>query len=235
MKYAGVFLLMCSLALPAAADVLYDNTVLTNAVTGIGPITTCGPSGCTQSVGISIDDVLIPVARDPGGLPVSLTQVTVGVSGDPGTTPTFSLWDFPVLPDGSPGLPQQLIATKDLTFTNGDVQNLAFGDGSSPIATLQPNTGAVPGYGLLYLGLSASITADWAWANGPDFNLPTAWFYNGFSTTIYLDTSPPNFPPNFSYDLRVEGETLPEPSLLLPLAGLLAVIGWLRFRTARES
>jgi hypothetical protein len=210
---------------------LYSNTTLTNAITGIGPV--------GSSLGIVIDDVLVPVARDPAGLPLDLTQITVGVGGAPTAPPggaiTFSLWTFPVLPDGSPGLPQQSIGTQDQTFVTGPFQNLAFGDGTSTLATVQPNLTAVPGYGLFYIGLSASATAGWSWANGPDFNLPTAYFYNGSTNTIYLDTPAPGFPSNESFYLQIEGTPVPEPSLWPILAGLIAGFCGLRFAVSRVS
>ena len=71
--------LICWLAVPAAADLLYDNTNLTLAVSGIGPLTQCGPGGCIQGIGVQFDDVLVPLARDPSGAPLAIQEVTVGV------------------------------------------------------------------------------------------------------------------------------------------------------------
>jgi hypothetical protein len=216
--------LICWLALPAAAD-LYNNTNLTDASTGIGPLYSCGPGGCIQGVGIPFDDVLVPLTRDPGGAPLDIREVTVGISGIPGDQVSFALWTFPVLPDGSPTLPAQQIATASVMIGLTSFQDVTFGNGSSTLFKVQPNLTADPGYGLFYVGLSASTAADWSWANGPDFNLPTAYFYNGLANQIFLNTSPPGFPSNVSYDMRIEG-AVPEVLSLTLLATLLLIFLW---------
>jgi hypothetical protein len=215
---------LCCLALPASAGLLYNNTNLTDAVTGIGPITTCGPSGCTPGIGITFDDVLVPLARDPGGLPLNIQEVAVGIGGIPGDDVTFALWSFPLLADGSPTVPPQQIATAEVLIGPSGFQNITFGDNSSTLLTVQPNLTANPGYGLFYLGLSASTVADWSWANGPDFNLPTAYFYNAPTNQIFLDTSPPGFPSNLSYAIEIHGTPVPESPSMVTLLALCSVL-----------
>jgi PEP-CTERM motif len=201
--------------------VLYNNTQDTHASTGLGG---------SQQV-ILIDDVLIPLERDPLGLPLAITQINVLVVGSPGSSANFSMWDFPVEASGqnaSPGLPDSLIASTSHTFTN-PFEQVSFGNGTTTLFTVTPNFTAVPGYGLIYLGLMgpSSPTTDWEWANGPDFNLPTAYLYNVTAGQIFLNTSPPGFPPNLSYDMSVVGQAVPEPSsLLLFAAALLGPIGY---------
>jgi hypothetical protein len=233
MKEIRAVLLALALGLPGAADVLYDNTVLAGAITSIGPGQTCSPQGCVQSDHIDFDDVLVPVTRNPASLALAIAEVTVVITGEPfGSTPV-SLWDFPVLANGSPGLPPDPIATTNVTFGASGIQQVAFGDGVSTLFTVQPNFTAIPGYDLFYLGLEGSSQmpgAAWAWANGPDFNLPTAYNYDVLSNTIFLNSSSPGFPPNFSYSLQVEGKptVIPEPRAWILVATIIAGCGMIR-------
>ncbi len=229
-----VAFLFCCLAVPAAADLLYDNTNLTQAVSGIGPLTQCGPGGCMQGISIYFDDVLVPLARDPTGAPLAIQQVTVGVGGPPGLN-SFGLWTIPVLPNGSPALPPQQVAVANVMIGPSGTQNLTFGNGAATIFTVQPDFTADPGYGLFYIGLNSStVGAGWLWANGPDFNLPTAYFYNGPANQLFLNTSPPGFPSNLSFAVQIQGVVVPELSSVALLATLLPILVC-RSMTARSK
>lgn len=219
-------LLVCWLAMPAMADLLYDNTNLTHASSGIGPISQCTPAGCVQGLGVVLDDVLVPMARDPLDLPLEIQQVTVGISGSPGQSTDFTLWTAPVRADGSPNLPLQQVGTTAVTIGPSAFQNVTFGSGSSALFTVQPNFSTEPGFGLFYIGLSSSKTADWSWANGPDFNLPTAYFFDSFAGRIFLDTSSPGFPPNLSFAVEIEGNVVPEPSAVALLGTVITLLCW---------
>lgn len=178
-----------------SANVLYDNTIPSGPASGF-----C--DGC-----VSVDDVLVPVARDPSALPLAITEITVGTLGFGNTA--LSIYSFPVAPDGAPAPNPALIDSMTVDLT-GAVQPVTFGNGSTTLFTVKPNFTAQPGFGLLYIGFSGN--ADWVWANGPDANLPTAYLYHQDTGAIFLNTSPgPPFPPNVSYYLTLDGAPVPEP------------------------
>jgi hypothetical protein len=199
-----VFLLAAVSCSKLSGDILlYNNTIDTNASTGLV---------ASQAV-IVFDDVLVPLARDPLGLPLAITSATVEVSGAIGDTTSFSLWTAPLLSTGVPFGAPILIATQPFTFTS-NFQQLTFDNGSSTLFTVNPNASAQPGYLLFYVGLSAAPgpAVDWSWADGPDANLPTAHTYNSAVSTYFLDTGSPPFPAHVSYSLSLEGNVVPEPS-----------------------
>ena len=77
------FLIAAAMLLPGAsvsAAVLYNNTIPSGAAAGF-----C--DGC-----ILVDDVLVPIARDPAGLPLTITSATLGVLGF--GSQTLSLYSF---------------------------------------------------------------------------------------------------------------------------------------------
>ena len=229
MRHSCPILILLLAARTSFGGILYNNTIDTHATSGL----------TGSQAYILVDDVLIPTQRDPLDLPVAITQITVLVSAAPAASGQFSMWDFPVQVNGqvvSPGLPPTLIATTQHTFTN-PFEQVSFGNGSTTLFTVTPNFTADPGYGLIYLGLSASadIVADWQWANGPDFNLPTAYLYNIPAGQIFLNTSQPGFPPNVSYDLLVQGQAVPEPAPLISLStGLFGLVGYGRYVKRRR-
>jgi hypothetical protein len=172
---------------------------------------------------ILVDDVLVPSSRNPFNLPLAITQVTVLVSAAPGESGTFNLWNFPVQVDGSASLPPGFIASADVTFTS-PFEEVTFGDGITTLFTVIPNFTAEPGFGLFFLGLQGSSAipgAGWMWADGPDVNGPTAYNYDIGSNTLFLNTSPPGFPPHLSYYLAV---SVPEPSTLALLGLCLTAL-----------
>lgn len=203
--YAAAMLLPVA---TASAGTLYNNTILSGAASGF-----C--AGC-----ISVDDVLVPSARDPLALPLAITRITVGTLGTGSVV--LSVYSFPVAPDGTPAPSPTLIdsITVDLT---GQIQPVTFGNGSTTLLTVQPNFTAQPGFGLLYVGFQAN--ADWVWANGPDANLPTAYLYHQDTGAIFLNTSPgPPFPPNVSYYLALDGTPAPEPASGAVLGAAILVL-----------
>jgi hypothetical protein len=224
-------LLTLSFAPPVSADLLlYNNTILTSTITSIGPGQSCGPV-CVPAPHIEFDDVLVPVTLYPAGDALDITQVSVTVDAFPPSGGSLlDLWSFPSLTGGSPTLPPTLVAS--FTTHASGAQTVVFGNGVTPLFTVQPNLTAVPGYGLFYLGLESSTPGDsWEWANGPSYNLPTAYDFDVLSNQIFLNTSPGTpFPPNVSYSLEVQGEfvpPVPEPGSLLLL--VTAVVLTLRF------
>jgi len=64
------------------------------------------------------------------------------------------------------------------------------------------------------------------WADGPDFNLPTAYLDNLRVHEIFLNTSPgPPFPPNVSFYMKIEGAAVPEPASLFLLGTAMFALG----------
>ena len=104
-------ILTCGFVLPASASLLYNNTIRSGPASGIGPISQCGPGGCVQGLGISLDDALVPIARNPLGLALNIQQVIVGISGTPNQAVTFTLWPSPA-PGGSPAIPPQQLGRR---------------------------------------------------------------------------------------------------------------------------
>jgi hypothetical protein len=102
------------IAIKRIAD-LYSNTESTNATSVPG----------THAV--LIDDVLVPLARNPSNLPLAVTSVTVVVNGTPGDSGLLSLWSYPVQEDGSPGFARTLIDTTTVSY-DGAFQPVTFGN-----------------------------------------------------------------------------------------------------------
>ncbi len=209
-----VFLLAAVSCFTVSGATLYNNTIDTNASSGL----------VASPALIIFDDVLVPSARDPLGLPLAITKATVEVSGPVGDTTSLSLWTAPLLSTGIPFGAPILVATQSFTFTSS-FQQLTFGNGSAVLFTVSPNATAQPGSLLFYVGLSAAPgpAVDWSWADGPDANLPTAYTYNSSVNTYFLNTSSPPFPAHVSYSLSLEGNVVPEPSTVcLVLLGVIA-------------
>lgn len=115
-----------------------------------------------------------------------------------------------------------------VTFTSVS-QLVTFGSGGATLFKVNPNFTAQPGFGLFYIGLTASggntQAFDWNWANGPDANLPTSYTYVIGTGQLSLNNSPPGFPPNWSYYTEITRTTVPEPSTLAMLGtGLAGVV-----------
>ena len=200
----------------ASAGTLYNNTIPSGPASGY-----C--AGC-----VSVDDVLVPTARDPLGLPLAISQITIGTLGIGSVA--LSVYSFPVAPDGTPAPNPTLIDSMTVDLT-GQIQTVTFGNGST---TVQPNFTAQPGFGLLYIGFQAN--ADWIWADGPDANLPTAYLYHQDTGAIFLNTSPgpPSFPPDLSYYLSLDGTPVPEPASGAVLGAAILLLG-VRRRLARSK
>jgi hypothetical protein len=219
MKCFRILLIVGTLlsATTAFGDGIYNNTIPSGAVTGL--------TGSQSTV--LIDDVLVPSSRNPSNSALAINSVTVELSAAPGASGQFSLYLFPVKSDGTPDPNFALIDTVSVAFTS-PFQLVTFGTGAGTLFTVDPNFTAQPGFGLFYVGLSASSipAADWVWANGPDANLPTAYLDNLTAGQIFLNTSPgPPFPPNVSYYMAIDGSPVPEPATLLLLAsGLVALM-----------
>ena len=156
------FVFECLPGTQAAA--IYNNTSLTGPVTGVGP------------TGL-FDDVLIPSSLDPTGAPIAITEVTVDVNFAPWTA-NFGLWaagaNNDTSPAGTPFLLSSQTATSSVEFSG----LVTFGNGVTPIGVVNVNSAAVPGFELLYLGLTSDnvLAESWNWANGPSTNLPTAYY-----------------------------------------------------------
>jgi hypothetical protein len=203
-------------ATTAFCDTIYENTILSGAASGL--------TGSDRT--IQIDDVLIPSSRNPFNLPIAINSITVGLLATPGDSGQFSIYLFPVKSDGTPDPNFVLIDTLSVTFSS-PFQLVTFDGGSRALFTVNANFAAQPGFGLFYIGLAAGSipAADWVWANGPDTNLPTAYLDNLTAGQIFLNTSPPPFPP-FSFYLKIDGAAVPEPSSLFLLgAGMLVLAG----------
>lgn len=213
------------------ADVLYNNTSLAGPATGV------------DSLGL-FDDVLIPDALDPSNAPIAITQVTVFVAFSPGIG-NFSLWAAGANDDTSPMGTPFLLSSQTVPSSLPFQGPLTFGDGINPIGIVDVNSTAVPGFELLYLGLTSdnALGESWDWANGPSLNLPTA----------YMRTTPVPSPGSyFVYPLNgfpftddslylsvqgnpVAGNASPEPSTLC-LAGLCcAWLSIVRFRYVQSG
>jgi hypothetical protein len=185
-----------------------------------------GPATAVLPTGL-FDDVLIPSSLDHAGVAIAITQVTVGV--DFGGGPAhFSLWAVGANSDPSPtGTPVFLSSE---TETSPGV--VTFGNGVTPLAVVNVDASAVPGFGLLYLGLTSDNAAgeSWRWASGPSTHLPTAYVRSAPvpspGATYVFDTAGPGFPSDVSYDLSVKGSVVPEPSSLsfVGLGGLCGVL-----------
>jgi hypothetical protein len=201
----------------ARAAALYNNTSLTGAVVGINP----------QGL---FDEVLIPSSIDPSGAAIAITQVTVGVNFSPGTG-NFKLWAAGANNDTSPAGTPFLISSQTVTSAGFFSGLVTFGDGVTPMAVVTGNSAAVPGFVLLYLGLTSDnvLAESWQWANGPSTNLPTAYFRSAPvpSPGIYLlfPDPGPGFPSDISFSLNVQGNPVPEPPALFVtgLAGVCAI------------
>ena len=193
-----------------ADPILYTNTESTNAISVPG------------QHAVVIDDVLVPIARDPSLLPLAVTSVTVVVNGTPGDRGVLGLWSYPVQPeDGSPGFGRTLIDTETVSY-DGALHAVTFGNSSSVLFTVRPNFAVEPGFGLLFLGLSSGQHgAGWLWADGPDVNGPTSYTDVGGQITRFTSSGAP-FPSHISFSLEVKGTPVPEPATSSLLAvGLL--------------
>jgi hypothetical protein len=204
---------------------LYSNTESTSAVSVPG------------ANSVLIDDVLVPVARNPSNLPLAITSVTVVVNGTPGDTGALSLWLYPVQrQDGSPGFARTLIGTTIVSY-DGAFHPVTFGNRSNPLLTVVPNFAAAPGFGLFFLGLSSGEHgAGWLWADGPDVNQPTAYAHNlDVNRIIRFSSSGPPFPSHISYSLDVQGTPVPEPATSSLIAIGLLVGASCRRRSRRDK
>jgi hypothetical protein len=200
----------------ALGATIYDNTVLSGAASGL--------TGSDRT--IQVDDVLVPTSRDPSHLPIAIDSITLGLQAMPGDSGVFSIYLYSVQSDGAPAPHPMLIDTLAVTFPTF-YQRVTFQSDSGPLLTVDPDFTTQPGFGLFYIGLEAGaiLAANWAWADGPDTNLPTAYLDNITASHIFLNTSPgPFFPPSFSFYMEIEGAPIPEPSqiafdLVIVLAG----------------
>ena len=214
-------------ATTAFGDTIYNNTIPSGAASGL--------TGSQRT--ILIDDVLVPSSRNPSNFALAINSITVELSAAPGDSGQFSLYLFPVKSDGTPAPNFALIDTTSVVFTSS-LQLVTFGTGAGTLFTVDPNFTAQPGFGLFYVGLSASSipAADWVWANGPDANLPAAYLDNLTADQIFLNTSPGSpFPSNVSYYMAIDGSPVPEPSsVALMLGGIGLLLGMIRKRMAHR-
>jgi hypothetical protein len=208
------------------SSTIYNNTILSGAVSGL----------ISSDRTIQIDDVLVPSLRDPAHLALAVNSITFDFSGAIGQSTQFSLYLFPVKSDGTPDPNFTLIGTTSVVFTS-PFQLVTFGNGSGKLFTVNPNFTVQTGFGLFYIGVAATSNfpgAGWAWANGPDANLPTAYLDNLTAGQIFLNTSGPPFPPNFSFYMKIDASPVPEPSALVMLGtGLVGVLGAARRKSRR--
>jgi hypothetical protein len=207
------------------AGVLYNNSTLSGPGTGF--------------VGVTLfDDVLIPSSLNPSHAPLAITRVTVGINFVGGTA-TFNLWDTAANNAAAPVGTPTLLSTTTVTLAGINSLQVVFGDGNTPLGVLNTNASAVPGFDLLYLGLSSPLVLGqtWQWADGPSTNLPTAYVFS--DGTYQLEVVGPPFPPNISYNLIVEGNPVPEanpvPEPLSQVFVTTGLLGWLALRRLKSQ
>lgn len=145
------FLALLASAVCAAADPI--SLAISNAATYSNTRDTFATSGLGGNDHVVIDDVLVPGDRNPHKWPLAITSVTVLVS--PSLSPNvFSLWNYPVKSDGTPGLGRVLIGTANVPV-GSDLVRVTFGNGSNTLFTARPVFSVEPGFGLLCIGLGA--------------------------------------------------------------------------------
>jgi hypothetical protein len=212
------------------AGVIYSNTSLT------------GPATAVLSTGL-FDDVLIPSSLDQADGAIAITQVTVGVNFSAGPA-DFSLWATGANNDSSPAGTPFLLASQTVVSPG----LVTFGNGVTPMAVVKVNSTAVPGFELLYLGLTSNnaVGESWQWASGPNSHLPTAYFRSDpvgspGTTTYFPVTAGPGFPSDISYYVNVQGFAVPDQGNAVPEPSSLSFVGiggvcgvWLTRRQIRR-
>jgi len=204
---------------PLRADpisLFYANTDLT------------GPATSVAHPFVVIDDVLIPTALDPARRPLAITRV--GIRGRVFSDTALELWNYTPT-DGAPAAASARLVSRQPVplLPSLSLQNVSFGSGSKTLFTASPDFSVVPGFGLLFIGLSTDPLPtgtgfpQWAWANGPSENRSTAFLHLREQGTMLELKSPGDpFPPNFSLWMTVEGSVAPGPT---PEPATLALLG----------
>jgi len=204
---------------PLRADpisLLYANTNLKDAVTSVAhPF-------------VVIDDVLIPTALDPARRPLAITRV--GIRGRVFSDTALELWNYKPASGSPDAASARLVGRQPVALLPSlSLQNVSFGNGLKTLFTASPDFSVVPGFGLLFIGLSTDPLPtgtgfpQWAFADGPSENRSTAFLHLREQGTMLELTSPGEpFPPHFSFWMTVEGSVAPGPT---PEPATLAFLG----------
>jgi hypothetical protein len=194
---------------PLRADpiaVFYANTNAKEAVTSLAhPF-------------VVIDDVLVPTVLDPARRPLAITRV--GIRGRVFSDTALELWNYTPTNGAPDATSARLVGRQPVALLPSlSLQNVSFGNGSKALFTAIPDFSVVPGFGLLFIGLSTDPLPagtgfpQWAFADGPSENRSTAFLHlRERGTVLELNSPGEPFPPNVSFWMTVEGAVAPAPT-----------------------
>lgn len=218
----GLFVSGICIAITASvnAAVLYD-------VTNPNPPVAYGN---VDKDAIMLDDILVPSNRSNGNRRIFIQKIEAKMFAPRAGTYTIKAWaaisNFNSGP--IPVFPPTLINTQSMTFASNEIKTLTIGDGTSTLfsTSLFPIINSGNNYGVFFFGFSFSeseANVGWTQADGPDFNLNGFWSYYGAN-------DPRNrfqqFAGNYrsSFNIKITGFPIPEPSTSLPICAGLVLI-----------